>query len=60
MDELPEIVDGARKISQGGKRIPAGAPGRNIRFSLPLLMPMPGMLEATTSKNQSNIAASNF
>ena len=44
MDALPEIVDGARKISQGGRLV--GAPGRNSRFSsLP-------MIEVITSRNQ--------
>ena len=47
MDALPEIVDGARKISQGGSSlICVCAVGRSRRFSsLP-------MLEATISRNQ--------
>ena len=46
-DALPEIVDGARKISQGGRWILVSARGRNRRFSL---LPMP---EAIISRNQS-------
>ena len=46
MDALPGIVDGARKISQGGRWILVGARGRNRRFSL---LPM---LETTTSRDQ--------
>ena len=46
MDALPEIVDGARKVSQGGKWVLAVAQGRINRFtSLP-------MLEATISRDQ--------
>ena len=46
-DVLPEIVDGARKISQGGKWALVSARGRNRRYSL---LPM---LEAiTTSREQ--------
>ena len=40
-DVLPEIVDGARKISQGGRWILVSARGRNRRFSLlPMLEAM--------------------
>ena len=46
MDELPEIVDGARKISQGGRWILVGARGRSPRLSV---LPM---LEATLSRDQ--------
>ena len=45
-DALPEIVDRARKISQGGKRILVSARGSDRRSSL---LPM---LEATTSSNR--------
>ena len=38
MDELPEIVDGARKISHGGRWILVGARERNRRFSLSLML----------------------
>ena len=46
MDELPEIVDGARKTSQGGRWILVGALERNRRFSV---LPM---IEAILNRGQ--------
>ena len=46
MHSLPGIVDGARKTSQAGRWVRAGARGGSRRYSsLP-------MLEATTSRDQ--------
>ena len=47
MDELPEIVDGARNISQRGRCILVGTRDKPLGFSL---LPM---LEATISRDQS-------
>ena len=46
MHALPGIVDGARKVSQGGRSILVSARGRNRMFSLL------SMLEATLSRDQ--------
>ena len=53
MHALPEIVDGARKSSQGGSWIWVGARGGGRYSSLP-------MLEATTSRDQCMIAVTSM